>query len=50
MRDKEVWTEIKGAYKAKGHETVFLLNVNSRRFNYYYIDDVSITPINDTCD
>lgn len=60
LTDTENWTQISGLYKAKGNEQYiiignFLTRENTTKVNYinggemgldYYIDDVSVTPLN----
>jgi OmpA-OmpF porin, OOP family len=51
-RDKKDWTKLSAVYQAKGFETYLILGYFTynnpeyhKRYCHYYIDDVSITPI-----
>lgn len=52
-KDKKNWTKLSTVYKAEGDETVLILghfnyepsDDKHRIFSHYYIDDVSVTPI-----
>jgi outer membrane protein OmpA-like peptidoglycan-associated protein len=56
-RKKDTWMKFSAIYKANGDEAAFILgpfkNSNSKRFRgfaHYYIDDVSIYPLNERAD
>lgn len=52
-KDKKNWTKLSAVYKAEGYETVLIVghfnyepsDDKHRIFSHYYIDDISVTPI-----
>lgn len=57
-KDKKNWTKLSAVYKAEGDETVIIIGHFNYKpsegkcivFNHYYIDDVSLIPINEKTD
>ncbi|RYM31417.1 OmpA family protein [Brumimicrobium glaciale] len=57
-KDKKNWTKLSAVYKAEGGETVIIIGHFDYKlsegkcivFDHYYIDDVSLTPINEKTD